>query len=170
MREEVVNYEEWVLSVPEEIKGDSLWKMEAYRLALFTVDIGWQDATKLIRDKRTVGLFDQLYRSLGSIAANLAEGYSRSSGKDRARFYEYALGSARESRGWYYQGRLVLGADIMLHRLHLLTQIIRLLLTMVPQQRAHVLHEPKSIYQSDADEEELDRNKLENLLRNIPKP
>ncbi len=25
------------------------------------------------------------------------------SGKDRARFYEYSLGSAREGRGWYYR-------------------------------------------------------------------
>jgi hypothetical protein len=34
-----MNYDEWVTSVPEEIKGDSLWKVEAYRLALFVADI-----------------------------------------------------------------------------------------------------------------------------------
>jgi hypothetical protein len=91
-------YEDWAETVPEEITGDSLWKMEAYRLALFASDIGWHDVTKLMHDKRTLDLSDQFYRALGSISANLAEGYSRGTGKDRARFYEYALGSARECR------------------------------------------------------------------------
>jgi len=31
-----MNYEEWVKFVPEEIREDSLWKMEAYRLRLLT--------------------------------------------------------------------------------------------------------------------------------------
>jgi four helix bundle protein len=56
---------------------DVLWKVQVYRLALFTAEIGWQDVTKLMQDKRTVSLADQLYRSLGSISANIAEGYSR---------------------------------------------------------------------------------------------
>jgi len=50
-----------------------------------------------------------LYRAVGSIKANIAEGYSHRSGKDQARFYEYSLGSARESRGWYYDARHILG-------------------------------------------------------------
>jgi hypothetical protein len=33
-----MNYEEWLKSVPVEITGDSLWKVEAYRLALFAAD------------------------------------------------------------------------------------------------------------------------------------
>jgi len=136
-----VEYEEWASSVPKEITGDSLWKMEAYRLALFAAEAGWQDVTRLLRDKRTFGLSDQLYRALGSISANLAEGYSRGTGKDRARFYEYALGSTRESRDWYYKGRHVLGEEITSNRMNLLAQIIRLVLTMVPQQRGYLLHE-----------------------------
>ena len=88
-----MNYEEWEHSVSAEIINDSLWKMEAHRLGLFAADVGWHDAIKLMRDKRTLELSDQLYRALGSISANLAEGYSRGTGRDRARFYEYALGS-----------------------------------------------------------------------------
>lgn len=141
-----MNYEDWEKSVPTEITNDSLWKMEAYRLALFAADTGWHDATKLMGDKRTLELSDQLYRALGSISANLAEGYSRGTGKDRARFYEYALGSARESRDWYYKGRHVLGETVTAHRLSLLTQIIRLLLTMVPQQRNKLLREASHTY------------------------
>ena len=146
-----MKYEEWVASVPKEITGDSLWKMEAYRLALFAADVGWHDVTTLSRDKRTLGLSDQLYRALGSISANLAEGYSRGTGKDRARFYEYALGSARESRDWYYKGRHVLGEEITNNRMNLLAQIIRLVLTMVPQQRGYVLHEDSPEYQTGSD-------------------
>jgi four helix bundle protein len=43
----------------------------------------------------------QLWRSAVSIAANSAEGYSRGTGADRARFHEHALGSARECIVWY---------------------------------------------------------------------
>ena len=132
-----MNFDEWVKSIPLTITSDPLWKVEAYRLGLFAADIGWHDVTKLVQDKRTLDLSDQLYRALGSISANIAEGYSRSTGKDRARFYEYALGSARESRDWYYKSRHILGDDIAHHRLNLVTQIIRLLITMVPQQRNH---------------------------------
>lgn len=147
-----MNYEDWMRSVPVEITGDTLWKMEAYRLALFLADLGWHDATKLMQDKRTMGLSDQLYRALGSIAANISEGYSRSSGKDRARFYEYGLGSARESRGWFYKGRHVLGENVAGHRIRLTTQIIRLLLAMVPDQRGPVLHEEGPPYQTASNE------------------
>ncbi len=69
------------------ITGDSLWKMEAYRLALFAADLGWHDVTKLAGDRRKLDLAGQLYRALGSIEANIPEGYSRGSGRDRARFY-----------------------------------------------------------------------------------
>jgi four helix bundle protein len=124
-----------------------------------------------MRDKRTLDLSDQLYRALGSISANLAEGYSRGTGKDRARFYEYALGSARESRDWYYKDRHVLGEIVTRHRLSLLTQIIRLLLTMIPQQRGRILREQPVSYQTDPDKEPaVNQGTLNTLLQNVPLP
>jgi hypothetical protein len=60
-----VNYREWEVGVPEEIKGDSLWRMKAYRQGLFLADIGWRDVTRLTKDRRTQALSDQLYRALG---------------------------------------------------------------------------------------------------------
>ena len=116
------NYREWERLVPEEIKEDTLWRVEAYRLGLFVAELGWHDVTKLVRDRRTLRLSDQLYRALGSISANVGEGYSRGTGKDRARFYEYALGSARESRDWCFKARHVLGEAVTQHRLRLLTR------------------------------------------------
>ena len=111
-----------------------------------------------MQDRRTIELSEQLHSALGSISANIAEGYSRGTGKDRARFYEYALGSARESRDWYYKGRHVLKNEVTIYRLRLLTQIIRLLLTMVPQQRSDVVREEGPSY------EVLTRD----LLTNVP--
>jgi four helix bundle protein len=69
------------------------------------------------------------------LSADIEEGCSRSGGKDRARFYEYALGSAREARGWYYKGRHVLGDAVTAHRMELGSKIIRLILTILPEQR-----------------------------------
>jgi len=171
-----MNYESWMATVPVEITKDSLWKMEAYRLALFAVDLGWHDATKLVADKRTLDLASQLYRALGSIEANLAEGYSRGSGRDRARFYEYALGSARESRGWVYKGRHVLGPAVAEHRLRLLTHIVCLLLAMVPDQRTYgsFLKEDSPEYKAAEAQAEpptpLEPQALAQLLRDVPMP
>ena len=142
-----MTYEEWEQNVPEVITDDVLWKMRVYRLGLFAADIGWEDITKLMLDPRTLKLSDQLCRSLGSISANIAEGYSRSSGKDRARFYEYALGSARESRDWYYKARHILAESVVQHRADLCSQIIRLLLTMLPSERHRSIKDDSVSYE-----------------------
>ena len=141
-----MDYQEWERSVPADITGDVQWKLRAYRLALFVGDLAWSDVTKLAADGRTLALSDQLYRAIGSIGANIAEGYSRSSGKDRARFLEYSLGSAREARDWYYKGRHVLGETVTAHRVNLITQITRLLLTYIPDQRQVSLKEESAAY------------------------
>ena len=146
-----MNYQEWEQSVPEAIKGDSLWKMEAYRLSLFAGDIGWEDAAKLLLDPRTRFIADQLYRSLGSVGANIAEGYSRGTRRERAHFYEYALGSTRESRDWYYKARHVLGEAVTTHRLNLLNQILRLLLVTVHHQRGTGIREEAVEYSTNSD-------------------
>ncbi len=141
-----MNYQQWEQNMPAEFTGDLLWKIEAYRLALFVCDLAWNDVTRLYQDARTIKLSDQLYRAVGSMGANIAEGYSRSSGKERAHFYEYALGSARESRHWYYVAQHLLGEVVTLHRIGFITQITRLLLTMIPDQRAVYLKELQEDY------------------------
>lgn len=141
-----MTFVEWLESVPSEMRNDSLWKMEAYRIALFLADLGWHDVTKSAQDRRTVSLSDQLYDSLGSISANIAEGYSRGTGKDRARFYEYSLGSARESRDHDYRARHILGENVVKHRFGLPAQITKLLLVMVPDQRQRTIREEAEAY------------------------
>ena len=167
-----MNYSDWVKTVPSEIREDTLWNQEAYRLALFAADLGWHDTTKLFRDGRTLKLAAQLFDAVGSVGANISEGYSRGHQKDRARFYEYALGSARESRTWYFDSRHVLGETVVQHRLRLHTQIIRLLLKMVPLTRGYSLHEGEAsntLVMSD-DSEPFPSNELPQLLELAPLP
>lgn len=159
-----MNFEEWKLDVPDAIKADALWKMSVYRYSLFLGELGWYDVTKILNDPRLYQVSNQFYGALGSISANVAEGYSRGSNKERAHFYEYALGSARESRDWYYKSRHILGKDVREHRINLLVQIIRLLLTMVPQQRGKSLHEEPAKYLVN---EEI---AIEALVNNVPMP
>jgi four helix bundle protein len=142
-----MNYEEWLSSVPATITDDALWQTAVYRQALFLGDLCWYDISKLVKDRRTVSLSDQLYRAAGGISANIAEGYSRASEKDQARFYEYALGSSRESRDWYFKGRFVLGQMVVEHRMGLLVHIIRQLAKMVPKYRGKYISEESASYQ-----------------------
>jgi len=65
----------------------------------------------------------------------LAEGYGRSSGRERARYYDYAGASARETRDWYVKVRDVLGNDVVEHRLAVLERILRILTAIIPRER-----------------------------------
>lgn len=141
-----MRYDEWLKQVPAEMTGDSLWRLDVYRIALFCADIAWQDAVKLDQRPLTRHLADQLYRAVCSISANIAEGYSRSTGKDKARFLEYALGSAREARDWYFKARHTFSDDVLHHRMSLLTEIIKMLTVLTPYQRHHGIREAPSPY------------------------
>lgn len=141
-----MKYEEWTTSVPDVITKDPIWKLEVYRLALFAGDIGWQDVLTLSKDRLMVPVADQLHRSLDSISANLTERYSRSKGLDRARFFEYSLGSARESRDWYYKSKQSLPAEVIQHRMELISHIIALLVPIISHQRKNALREDPAEY------------------------
>ncbi len=141
-----MNYAEWLSAVPSEITNDPIWKLDVYRLALFADDSGWEDILRLSQDKLMFSVADQLHRSLGSICANLTEGYSRSKGLDRARFFEISLGSARESRDWYYKSRHVLPEEVVKHRMELMTRIISMLVPMISHQRKQSIREEQTKY------------------------
>jgi four helix bundle protein len=153
-----MNFQEWASNLSPEITGDVLWQVKSYQQSLFLSELAWQDATKLQQVKQTISLSHQLYRAVGSISANIAEGYSRRSGKDQARFYEYALGSARESKVWYFQARHVLGQLVFDHRVSLLTHIMKQLLVSIPKQRGYKIGEASSVYS------------IEVLLESAPSP
>jgi four helix bundle protein len=118
---------------------DPLLRMRVYRLACELVEEAWNDAEKLKHDKATEKLSGQLYTAIGSIAANLGEGYAYSSGRDRARIFEYALGSARESMVWYRAAKPVLKDEIVRVRLAKLEEIRRMLLAVIPRERGRLI-------------------------------
>jgi four helix bundle protein len=129
---------------PSEASGnDPLKRMRVYQLARDLIAAPWTDAERLKTDIATVEIVGQLYSAVCSIAANLAEGYSRSSGRDRARIFEYALGSARESMTWYKAALPVLGEESARLRLDSLEEIRRMLMAIIPRERGRLLRSSK---------------------------
>ena len=126
----------WEPTVPSEIRDDPLWQNSAYRLATFAVDFVWDDVTLLAQDSRTRRLAEQLFSSTGSIGANYAEAYSRSTDKDRCRIYEYSHGSAREARHWIYASRRIVSQERTATLLDTMSQILRLLTVTIVRERA----------------------------------
>jgi len=124
-----VTYEEWEVQVPEGVKAEGVWKFYGYRKALFFYDLCWQDCGQLLKHPLGQAVAQQLIRSAGSITANIEEGYGRGYGKDRLRFLKFSLGSARESKGWYYRAKALLSPEVIEHRLNLIGEVIALLVT-----------------------------------------
>jgi four helix bundle protein len=125
---EMIARVEWEKTVEEALTGDPLWTVQAYRIAMYAIDCHTFDRTHNAALLKAPSL-DQLSRAIGSVAANIAEGYSRFSGPDRVRFYGYALGSAREAIAWYGTLTTELGA-VAAERQAMLVQVRRLLLTV----------------------------------------
>jgi len=63
------------------------------------------ELTSVFPREEVFGLTSQLRRACVSVAANVAEGSSRSSGKDQARFFEMAYGSLNEIATMLHIGR-----------------------------------------------------------------
>ncbi|MBX3174392.1 MAG: four helix bundle protein [Gemmatimonadaceae bacterium] len=110
---------------------DPVERLSAYRLALEAMRKGREDVARMRGDPALAEVAGQLLRATASVAANIAEGYSRGSPSDRRKFLEYALGSTRESIVWYEASELAEKPE----RLDRLVSIRRLLLTMIRSAR-----------------------------------
>ena len=129
-------FAEWEATVPASFKRDPIWRTPAYRYGLWLADLAKRDVRLLRVDPEYRNTADQLLSAVEGISANLAEGYSRSTGKERARYYDYALATTRESRDWYFKARDALGAVITEHRQGVLERIVRILTVVVPRERS----------------------------------
>ncbi|OQY21279.1 MAG: hypothetical protein B6I34_07605 [Anaerolineaceae bacterium 4572_32.1] len=132
------SYEEWETQVADEIKAEGVWKFYGYRKALFFYDLCWQDCEQLLKHPLGKAVAQQLIRSSGSVSANIEEGYGRGYGKDRLRFLRFSLGSARESKGWYYRAKNLLQPKVFSHRLTLVSEVIALLVTEIQNSKARL--------------------------------
>jgi four helix bundle protein len=84
---------------PDALDGDPIWNVRMYRMAVYLAGRCSSDVARL-GPRISLHQADQFVRAVGSVAANLAEGYSRSGYAEQLRFYTYALGSAREALSW----------------------------------------------------------------------
>ena len=130
-----MTYDEWLATVPDNMKRDALWQFNAYPRAAFLYDLLWEDCEMLMKDVRGRAIAEQVIRSGGSIAANIEEGYGRGFGAEFAYFLRVAVGSARETRGWYYRARRLLKPQALGHRLDLLDEIIGALVKAADHQK-----------------------------------
>jgi four helix bundle protein len=121
---------------PDDLIGDPVWKLPAYRIGLFLSQVVQKDCVSLRRFPGTEDCARQLQRAVDGIPANITDGYGRLSGKDRARYYEIALSSAREAREWYRRAAQVLDRALMNERALLLTRVIKILTKAIPEERA----------------------------------
>ena len=112
--------------------------MRVFRLAGDLIPDCYGDATLVLANPITRDLAGQLYAAVCSIEANISEAYSRSSGKDRAVRFEYALGSVRESMSFYKATKPVLG-DTVEDRRNRLEEMRRLLLAIIPRERGKTM-------------------------------
>jgi four helix bundle protein len=131
-----MTYAEWEAGVHERVKAEPVWEFLGYRKALFLYDLAWKDCEGLTRDRRGRAVAEQLIRSAESISANVEEGHGRGYGKQRDWFFTVSIGSARESKGWYWRARELLTADVVDHRLALADEVIALLVSELNRQRS----------------------------------
>ena len=134
-----MEFSAWERAVSSPFQNDPIWRMTAFRMSVYLLDQVWDDIQLLRRHRVLDPVSAQLYRAVGSIGANLSEGYTRSSGMDRVRLYEYALGSTRESQLWYYASRHVMPAGSTESRFDVMNQIGRILLTVIPKERRRLI-------------------------------
>jgi four helix bundle protein len=136
-KDKLRSFAEWEETVSLTIRNDSLWQFQVYPKALFVYELAWADCEYLLKDERGKTVARQLVRSVGSISANIEEGFGRGFGKSYANHLRIALGEARESRGWYWRGHNLLPENVVEHRLQLLSEIIALLTSNIRKQKEY---------------------------------
>ena len=127
---------DWESKQRESITGDPLWRLNCYREALFLVELIREDAAVFELAVAYAPAREQLVTAVGSIAANIAEGYGRPTTRDRMRFFSYALGSTREAIAWYLALRSKSANEDVQDRLDRLARVRRMLLGLLSRLRA----------------------------------
>ena len=130
-----MDLDEWVEGAPAAIRASPMWKVRVYQIGTWIARLAAQDAAALERHPRFADTVSQLVKSAGSVAATVAEGYSRQSRRERIKYYEYALGSAREATTWYSNAADSLPTAMVEQRLTLLARACQLLLKMIQNER-----------------------------------
>jgi four helix bundle protein len=118
----------WEACAPDSFRTDPVWRFHAYRVTLYLLDLAASDARGLQARRRSNVHVDQMVRAMGSVSANVSEGFGRSKPPDRSRFFGIALGSLRESATWYRALRADLPDGIADIRCQQLSELRRILI------------------------------------------
>jgi four helix bundle protein len=118
----------WEACAPPSFCDDPIWRFHAYRVALYLLDLAASDARGLQARRCSNNQVDQLVRAVGSISANVSEGFGRSRPVDRSRFFGIALGSLREGLSWYRALRADLPDGVAETRFEQLSELRRILI------------------------------------------
>jgi four helix bundle protein len=121
----------WEMTCSPAITSDVIWKLDAYRAALFLLHVSNGDGQALRAARPDEKAASQLTEAAASISSHVGEGYSRATRADRLRFLGYALGSTRECVSWYLAARGALTDEVIEERLVLVMRLRSLILGMI---------------------------------------
>lgn len=131
-----IEFRRWEAQQAPWERADPIWSLLAYRLARYLVDAARADVGSY-NSRVSFAARDQLLQSVASISANIGEGHSRATLRDRTRFYAYALGSAREAVSWYAAISDALPPGTVAARMAALTRVRRLTLGLIRRGSDH---------------------------------
>ncbi len=83
------------------------------------------EITKIFPKEEQFGLTNQIRRAVVSISSNIAEGFSRTSYKDKSHFYSMALGSLTE-----VQNQLMIARDLGYFSVEKFNELIKVSITV----------------------------------------
>ena len=115
-------------TTPRHFTDLKVWK-DAHDLYLLAL----KDVENFPNSKGAYNLIDQLLRSIGSISANIAEGFNRRSTKHYISYLDNSVGSTNEAENWYYkvEGMNWQTKDMVEERLKKLEEIRRMLFGLI---------------------------------------
>ena len=107
---------EWEKTCSRAITSDMVWKLDAYRSALFLIHCARTDLRSIPGLHPDDEIGGQLLTAAASVSAHIGEGYGRWTLADQLKYLGYALGSVRECTSWYEALRDRLSDAVVDHR------------------------------------------------------
>jgi four helix bundle protein len=113
---------------PRHFTDLKVWRV-AHDLYLFAL----KDVEDFPNTRGAHSLADQLLRSIGSISANISEGFNRRSTKHYISYLDNSIGSTNEAENWYYkvEGAQWLKKDNVKERVEKLSEIRQMLFGLI---------------------------------------
>src|SRR5512143_538786 len=86
-----MKYEEWLVSVPDSLKQDSLWQFHVYPMVVFLYDLLWEDCEGLVKDVRGRALPNRSFAAASRLGPTWRRGSDAGSAPSLAIFCAWRL-------------------------------------------------------------------------------